>query len=1028
MGQKISLPRETSLERLVRAYGVHLIRDGQDWKGHCPFHFDTDFSLIINPDQNHWQCTGACQTGGFVVEWIMKTEGVTKSHATELLQNNYQPGSGVERVPVQELSVRRLDAPFSSEESDQNILQHVVHHYHEVLKQSPKILISLQKLGINGEALEQFKLGFSDRSLGCRLPEKNRKEGAALRGRLQRLGILKSSGHELFHGSLIVPLTDNGIIKQIYGHKITKRLRPGTPVESFLPVDHSGFFNTEAVNICEELILCQNIIDALTFWCAGYKNVTCSYGIKNTQDKHHLEQLKSSPVKRVLLAYAGNKAGDMEANALAEQLTDLGIDSYRIEFTKGMDANKYARSHQPASKSLGDVIRKAAWLGKEKPSQTITTGESHLGASDDAVGSNRGRDLDLRLETEISTKDGSSIAESCVNDSDMADNTEYEVPLPATVLPPSAIDVEAEVKDGEVVMYFDERRYRIRGLERNLTAEQLKVNILISQDNNLHVDTFDLYGSRVRLSFIKQTAIELGVSEKVIKKDLGKLLLKLEVLQDKHIRDALTPKTEEITLTKQEKTEALGLLRSPELFRRILEDFSICGMVGEKTNILVGFLAALSRKLDNPLAVIIQSTSAAGKSALMDAVLSFIPEEDRVQYSAMTGQSLFYMGDINLRHKILAISEEEGASQATYALKLLQSEGQLTIASTGKDPNSGRHVTCEYKVQGPVMIFSTTTAIDIDEELLNRCLVLTVDEDRAQTQAIHDHQRYEETLEGLLSTQHRNDILRVHRNAQRLLKPLKVVNPYAPQLTFLNDKTRTRRDHKKYLTLIRSIALLHQYQREVKSTYCDGKQISYVEVTLNDIELANNLAHEVLGRSLDDIPPQTRRLLSKIDTMVNEHCQEQAVTRSHYQFTRRTIREYTGWGGTQLKVHLKRLESMEYLLIRRGGRASRIVYELLYNREGQDGMPFMMGLIDVNTLKEKTETKKRSGVNDNLSGSSRPQVGVVSASYRGDKKNVRASKDKALGEWDDEIELSADQNIILTQDRNVPLSNQTPGV
>ena len=130
----------------------------------------------------------------------------------------------------------------------------------------------------------------------------------------------------------------------------------------------------------------------------------------------------------------------------------------------------------------------------------------------------------------------------------------------------------------------------------------------------------------------------------------------------------------------------------------------------------------------------------------MDAVLAFMPEDERVQYSAMTGQSLFYMGETRLKNKILAISEEEGAHTASYALKLLQSEGEVTIASTGKDDCSGQLVTREYKVEGPVMLFFTTTAIDIDEELLNRCLVLTVNESREQTEAIHHAQRLKRTL------------------------------------------------------------------------------------------------------------------------------------------------------------------------------------------------------------------------------------------------------------------------------------------
>ena len=152
--------------------------------------------------------------------------------------------------------------------------------------------------------------------------------------------------------------------------------------------------------------------------------------------------------------------------------------------------------------------------------------------------------------------------------------------------------------------------------------------------------------------------------------------------------------------------------------------------MGEGANRLAAYLACTSRKLEKPLAVIIQSTSAAGKSMLMESVLAMFPEEERIQYSAMTGQSLYYLGETNLKHKILAIVEEEGAEKAGYALKLLQSEGELTIASTGKDPHTGRMETQEYHVEGPVMIFLTTTAVEIDEELLNRCLILTVDESR----------------------------------------------------------------------------------------------------------------------------------------------------------------------------------------------------------------------------------------------------------------------------------------------------------
>jgi hypothetical protein len=314
---------------------------------------------------------------------------------------------------------------------------------------------------------------------------------------------------------------------------------------------------------------------------------------------------------------------------------------------------------------------------------------------------------------------------------------------------------------------------------------------------------------------------------------------------------------------------------------------------------------------------------------------------------------LYYLGETNLKNKILAIVEE-GAEKASYTLKLLQSEGELTIASTGKD-DQGRMKTEEYYVVGPVMIFLTTTAVDIDEELLNRCLLLTVDESREQTKAIHDLQREAETFDGLKRKVERERILTIHRNAQRLLKPLHVVNPFAKQLTFLSDRTRTRRDHTKYLILIRTITLMHQHQRPLKEK--DG--LHYIEVEAQDIEAANTIAHEVLGRSLDELSPQTRRLLILLREMVEGLCEKKGVTPDVCLFSRREVRRFTGWSEFQVRTHLNKLQEMEYILPHYGGRGQSFVYELLFNGE-DDGRPQMCGLIDTATMQASSMKKDGS--------------------------------------------------------------------
>jgi len=987
------LKQEVSLQRLAEGMGITLKRHGADLIGLCPFHDDHDPSLVISPKNNLWHCLGACQCGGSVIDWVMKAEGVSFRHAVELLQADYAPSS-LAADPVKRSTVQKLPTTLEASAEDARLLAQVIDYYHESLKQSPEALAYLEKRGIaNGEAIERFQLGFANRTLGYRLPAKNRKEGAAIRGQLQRLGLYRSSGHEHFTGSLVIPIINDNQVLEVYGRKVRDDLRKGTPYHLYLPGSHRGVFNVEALQSSPEIILCESLIDALTFWCAGFRNVTASYGIEGFTHEH-LDAFQAHGTERVLIAYDRDAAGETAASSLAKQLIAEGLDCYRIHFPKGMDANEYALQVQPASKSLGVVIRSAVWLGKGKPKPVTTEAVNGKSTPVPIVEPESPPVSDTAPEPDPDPEPVTPLAAK----------NENEEPLPAAVVPDApAPMVAAEVKDNEIIIPLGDRRYRIRGLDKNLAFDVMKINLLVScpafdgAGEAIHVDTFDLYQQRPRGAFIKQAAVELGVKDDVVKADLGKLLLKCEALQADNIQAAQAPKDKTVILDDAQTRAALDLLKSPDLLARIRNDFTRCGVVGEDINKLVGYLAVISRKLDSPLAVTIQSTSAAGKSALMDAVLALTPEEDRVKYSAMTGQSLFYMGETNLQHKVLAIVEEEGASNAAYALKLLQSEGELTIASTGKDPVTGELKTQDYQVKGPVMIMLTTTAIDIDEELMNRCIVLSIDEGRAQTQAIHKIQRDKRTLAGLMAKVDKQSILGLHQNAQRLLQPLAVMNPYARHLTFVDDRTRTRRDHEKYLTLIDALALLHQHQRPIKTVQHNGQSIRYVEVTLDDIETANRLAHEALGRTLDELPPQTRKLLRLIVALVTERCAALEMNRADYRFSRREVREHANWSDTALKVHLARLAEMEYLLVHRGGRGQSYVYELLYQGEGEHGEPFLMGLIDVEKLRYD---EKQSGQNAHRSGVSQPLVRGQSGGGQGDEITTKACNHSTSGDQD----------------------------
>jgi DNA primase len=944
--QVARLKQDVSLLRLVQSQGYAPVRQGKDWLMRCPFHDDKTPSLVISEHNNLWHCLGACGVGGSVIDWVMKTQGVSFRYACEILQHNVELVAGTH--VTKQATAKKLTSPLAADADDQALLHQVVDYYHTTLKESPEALVYLKTRGLdNAELIERFKLGYANRTLGYRLPEKNRKAGAEVRGRLQALGVLRDSGHEHFNGSLVVPVINGGAVMEMYGRKILDNLRAGTAYHLYLPGGHAGVWNVDALQSSTEIILCESLIDAMTFWVHGFKNVTASYGV-NGFTADHLAAFKQHGTQRVLIAYDRDDAGNAAAEALAKTLTADGIECFRVLFPKGMDANDYALKMSPPQKALELVIRKAEWMGGGKPPP---------------------RDPETK---KTAAKEKTAPVTS---------------PLAATPMPTAPAVVEAIVNDNEVELTQQGRHYRVRGLPKHPAQDSLKVNVRVSDGAAFHIDTFDLYSARQRAGFITQVANELCVSEETIKTDLAQLLLQLEAVQDARSQQTLDVKSTEVALTDTEHAAAMDLLRDPSLLSRLLTDFAVAGVVGEETNKLVAYLACVSRLLEKPLAVMIQSSSAAGKSSLMDAVLALMPEDARVQYSAMTGQSLFYMGATSLKNKILAIAEEEGAHNASYALKLLQSEGEVTIASTGKDENTGNLVTRDYTVEGPVMLLMTTTAIDIDEELMNRCLVLSVNESREQTAAIHRAQRQKRTLAGLHTKLEKERVLTLHRHAQRLLRPLAIINPYADQLTFLDDKTRTRRDHEKYLTLIDSIALLHQHQRESKTIEHNGQRIEYIEVTLADIDIANRLAHDVLGKTLDELPPQTRKLLTLMDACVQERCVQERMERRHFRFSRKAVRAWCGWSDTQVRVHLDRLTQLEYVLVHRGSRGQSFEYELLYDGEGDSGSSFLMGLLDVAQLqqaesKNAVTTQSSRGDEAGFAASTRAHHGTIAAPVR----------------------------------------------
>ena len=159
-------------------------------------------------------------------------------------------------------------------------------------------------------------------------------------------------------------------------------------------------------------------------------------------------------------------------------------------------------------------------------------------------------------------------------------------------------------------------------------------------------------------------------------------------------------------------------------------------------------------------------------------------------------------------------------------------------------------------------------------------------------------------------------------------------------------------DPREYLTLIDTIALLHQHQREPIKHQIGGREIEMLPVTIEDIEAANRIAPEVLGRSLDELPPQTRRLLESIKTLIRAKMKAEKIEQRISLFSRKELRDKTGWSAMQIRRHLERLIDLEYVNMRGGRNGVAMKYELLSDANEKDES-YRVGLIETAKLRKK---------------------------------------------------------------------------
>jgi len=538
------LKQRLSLADVAASQGHKLKRQGADsLVCLCPFHKEKTPSCVITPSKNLFHCFG-CNAGGDVLEWLIKTEHLSFLNSLVRLR---ELGKSAGLLAPPEAAPAPVRQHLTDLDDDgQALLHQVVDYYHQSLLSSPEALAWLEKRGLNHpDLVSHFRLGFAgSHGVAGAQPSPHSKEGKALRSRLTALGVLReSTRQDHFRGCLVVPVIgwsescdpqSRGRVVQLYGRRtlVDSQIKKGSPRHLYLPSPLVGIWNEQALAASSEVILCEALIDAMTFWCAGFRNVIAAFGV-NGFTASHLAALQYHGVKKVLIAFDRDEAGDRGAEAVAEQLAGCGIGAWRVRFPAGMDANAYAVKSGNPEHALGLALESASRMA----SGTVAAAEP-VTASDETVPS-------LAAPAGV-----------------QADAVGHEV-----------------TASGELLLRSGSRVWRVRGWQKNTLSEVMKVNVQVLDESTgaFHVDSFDMYHAKQRQGFVSAAAAELECEPAVLKRECGRVLLLLEQKQDEAQRSA-EDAAPAVTVSGEDEAEALALLRSPGLAERIVSDLAACGV------------------------------------------------------------------------------------------------------------------------------------------------------------------------------------------------------------------------------------------------------------------------------------------------------------------------------------------------------------------------------------------------------------------------------------------------------------------
>jgi DNA primase len=363
----------------------------------------------------------------------------------------------------------------------------------------------------------------------------------------------------------------------------------------------------------------------------------------------------------------------------------------------------------------------------------------------------------------------------------------------------------------------------------------------------------DLYNDSQLEKLVRKCAERFEIGTVYIGKAIGELINQLENYRMEELKKLSITQQLKKYISEEEKQAARENLGKENLMQQTMDDLQSTGIQGEQANSMILKMAMGSRKLPDPISVVCLAKSGTGKSYLMERVALCIPEEDIREQTQFTGASFYHFKIDEIKGKVFLIEDLQGAKEAMFPIAELQTKKRISKTMTVKGENGKMH-TVTLIVEGPVSVISCGTQEKLIEDNANRVLIIYLDSSSEQDERIMHYQK--QVRAGLIDRYKEKNVQKKLQNMQRVLEPIRVINPYAPLINLPKEIFKPRRTLPILLSFIEAITFYCQYLREQKCDEPTGE--IYIETHPDDIEWAFKLLKDVLFRKSDELSGAVR--------------------------------------------------------------------------------------------------------------------------------------------------------------------------